>query len=36
MKTINQGAEETAIGISRTKEGTEQLNQASRNLKAVL
>ena len=36
MKTINQGAEETAIGISKTKEGTEQLNQASRNLKAVL
>lgn len=36
MKTINQGAEESAIGISKTKEGTEELNQASQNLKAVL
>lgn len=36
MKTLTQGAEATAIGISQAKAGTEKLNAASHNLKAVL
>lgn len=36
MKTLNQGAEETANGISITKVGTKNLNEAAHNLKVVL
>jgi len=36
MNSINQGAAQTATGISQTKVGTQRLNEAANNLKAVV
>jgi methyl-accepting chemotaxis protein len=36
MNAINKGAKETAIGISQTRSGTEQLNKAARTLKQMV
>ena len=36
MNMLNQGATETACGISQTKTGTLRLNEAALNLQAVV
>ena len=36
MNTINMGASETASGIAQTKVGSQKLNDAAMNLKAVI
>jgi methyl-accepting chemotaxis protein len=36
METINKGAKETATGISQTKSGTAQLNEAALVLKRIV
>ncbi len=36
MNNLNQGAKETAVGITQTKVGTQKLNEAALNLKAVV
>lgn len=36
MNAINKGAKESAIGISQTRSGTEQLNKAARTLKQMV
>jgi hypothetical protein len=36
MNMLNQGATETASGISQTKVGTQKLNEAALNLQTVV
>ncbi|MBD2070522.1 chemotaxis protein, partial [Leptolyngbya sp. FACHB-671] len=36
METINQGAKETASGITQAKVGTQQLNETALNLKQLV
>jgi methyl-accepting chemotaxis protein len=36
MNAINKGAKESAVGISQTRSGTEQLNKAARSLKQMV
>jgi methyl-accepting chemotaxis protein len=36
MEAINKGAKETASGISQSKEGTQQLNEAALVLKRMV
>jgi hypothetical protein len=36
MNALNQGAVQTASGISQTKVGTQKLNDAALNLKSIV